>query len=188
MSCYSPGIHETRSTFTPISRKGTHRLDQLLRVRVKKFPGNTEEGNVLPCSIFDGQEYFVQFSINDIFMQCHVLSNAGEKLRYGDIRPKGLSSRNDAVTASTGSRSKDSSSSGTDAERRVSGSPRVGKTFQNRRTDNLNCEYCCREKSDGSKEGPNAHFNRCLRFFPFRLDPIYMSVLVQMVGVERSAE
>src|SRR6266567_2223709 len=49
------------------------------------------------------------------------------------------------------------------------------ENISNGRTDNLNCEYCCCEKSDGSKEGPNAHFNRCL--FPFRLDPIYMSVL-----------
>src|SRR6267154_1761450 len=119
-------------------------------------------------------------------MQCHILSN-GRKSRYGDIRPKGLSSGNDAVTASTGStagRSKNSSSSGTDAERRVSGHHEK-KIFQNGRTDDLNCECCCCEKSDGSKEGPNAHFNRCLRFFPFRLDPNYMSV--QLVGVERSA-
>ena len=33
------------------------------------------------------------------------------------------------------------------------------KIYQNGRTDNLNGEYCCCKKSEGSNKGPDAHFN-----------------------------
>lgn len=69
--------------------KVRNRLDQVLRVRVKKLSGNTEEGNVLPCSVFDGQEQFVQFSINDVCMQYHILSNVEKSHCTGTYDRKG---------------------------------------------------------------------------------------------------
>jgi len=61
--------------------KSTYRLDQLLRGRVEKFPGYTVEGDILPRFIFNGQEQFIEFPVNNVCVPCHVLSNVGKKGR-----------------------------------------------------------------------------------------------------------
>jgi len=42
------------------------RLDQLLRGRVEKFPGHAVEGDILPRFIFNGQEQFIEFPVNNV--------------------------------------------------------------------------------------------------------------------------
>ena len=78
----------------------------------------------------------------------------------GRLRPNGLLSGKDAVTASTGSSTGVSvPSSGVDADNEsVDQRQKGGGCSGNKRTNNLNCEHCTCQKCDGSEEGPNAHF------------------------------